>query len=460
MCKRSDSSTTTVASIIRHACFLCIVNVANKSCSCVCLCMMLSNEQDFLRWFDLLNFNIGWSLSLGCVLQTNFYDRLLLITLAPVALAMILVFTYTLASHRAKVTAVTVPSSRRTLEHERTERLNRILSRHQTAFLVMTFLVYSTVSTTVFQTFACDSIEGTGSSYLRADYSTQCGTHEHMLYRLYAAFMILVYPIGIPAVYAYLLWSRRELMKDAATAQQSSSLLASQTSSTFTRSQSVLRRSKSFIVVESCQFLYSAYRPQLYYWELVECGRRILLTGFMCFIYPNTATQPAVACLIAGCSLCIVLSYRPYRDTLDERAYVSGSVIIVLSMFLALMIKANVSTSENDSSEAVYSVLLILMNAAIILVALYQMFTAGRQTIGNISSANISAIWQSRKRFSFQNPLTTAAAARDSSSDTVVRDDAVAPSSTIKQSNGVRNSTEQQHAAAVAIDSSLKPEVV
>jgi hypothetical protein len=353
------------------------------------------------------------------------------------------------------VTAVTVPGSRRTLEHARTERLHRVLSRHQTAFLVMTFLIYSTVSTTVFQTFACDAIEGTGTSYLRADYSTQCGTHEHMLYRLYAAFMILVYPIGIPAVYAYLLWSRRELMKEAAAVQ---SLSPSHSSALFRRSQAFLQRSKSFVVVESCQFLYTAYKPERYYWELLECSRRILLTGFMCFIYPNTATQSAVACLIAGCSLCIVLSYRPYKDTLDERAYVSGSVIIVLSMFLALMIKANVSTSENDSSEAVYSVLLILMNLAIIVVAIWQLLTAGRQTIGGIGSINVSAVWQSRKRFSFRNPKYATAAQGNSIADTL-RDDA-APSSTIKQVDGVSNSAEQQHAATMPVTTSIKPEVV
>lgn len=43
----------------------------------------------------------------------------------------------------------------------------------------------------VFETFACDYLEFLGESFLRADYSTQCGTAEHRLYQAYAAVMIL-----------------------------------------------------------------------------------------------------------------------------------------------------------------------------------------------------------------------------------------------------------------------------
>jgi hypothetical protein len=332
----------------------------------MCACAIYA-LQDFLSWFDVFNFSIGWSLSFGCMLDIDFYNKLLIATLTPIAVALMLLFTYSVTSHSAKLdNDLSASVSHRAALQMLSEQRARLLSKHQTAFLVMTFLIYSTVSTTVFQTFACDAIEGTRTSYLRADYSAECNTYEHMLYRLYAAFMILVYPIGIPAVYAYLLWSRKALLK--ATARNGS--------------QTYIERRREHIHLNATEFLTKLYRPDMYYWELVECARRILLTGGLVFIFPNTATQAAVACLIAGCSLALVLHFRPYDDKFDHMVYITGCVIIFLSMFLALLTKANVSGGELRT-QRVYGVLLIGMNVAIVLSAICQLLTAGRQTLSD-----------------------------------------------------------------------------
>ncbi|CAN0550818.1 unnamed protein product, partial [Ectocarpus sp. 12 AP-2014] len=58
--------------------------------------------------------------------------------------------------------------------------------RHVGVLVTASFLVYSTVSTIVFQTFACDTLDELGTTFLRADYSLECYTPEHKLYRGYA----------------------------------------------------------------------------------------------------------------------------------------------------------------------------------------------------------------------------------------------------------------------------------
>ena len=40
-----------------------------------------------------------------------------------------------------------------------------------------------------------------------------CGTPEHKLYQLYAGFMIFVYPVGIPLLYAWLLGKNRKALR-------------------------------------------------------------------------------------------------------------------------------------------------------------------------------------------------------------------------------------------------------
>ena len=64
----------------------------------------------------------------------------------------------------------------------------------------------TSVSTTIFRTFSCDSDFDDGKSYLKADYSVSCHSEEYKVYVAYATFMIFVYPVGIPVLYFILLW--------------------------------------------------------------------------------------------------------------------------------------------------------------------------------------------------------------------------------------------------------------
>jgi hypothetical protein len=159
----------------------------------------------FLSWTDVFNLNLGWLLSLGCLTHINFYQKLLITTLGPFAVAAALATTYATVRRRNKVQAVITYTSQRMTVPARTSKLEKALAKHSLVFLAMTFLIYSTLSTTVFQAFACDTIDDSAAhktSYLRADYSIQCGTTKHTLYRVYAGFMVIIYPLGIPALYA------------------------------------------------------------------------------------------------------------------------------------------------------------------------------------------------------------------------------------------------------------------
>ena len=67
------------------------------------------------------------------------------------------------------------------------------LYRH-CAFLVfmVPIQVFTSTSTVVFKTFACDEEAVEGKSFLRADYSLSCNTAEHTWYKVYAGVMIVV----------------------------------------------------------------------------------------------------------------------------------------------------------------------------------------------------------------------------------------------------------------------------
>jgi hypothetical protein len=328
--------------------------------------------RNFLAWTDVFNLNLGWLLSVGCLAAVNFYQRLLITTLGPFVVAVTLASTYAIVRHKNQVQAVAEYSSQRTAAPVRTEKLAKALAMHHSVFLAMTFLIYSTVSTTVFQTFACDTIDDSATiktSYLRADYSIQCGTAKYTAYKAYAGVMVIVYPLGIPALYAWLLWRSRHKL-----------------SSKNDASVRMLHRDTD-PSLRPTRFLWKSYTARMYYWEVIESMRRLLLTGAIVFITPGTTAQAAIACVLAVTSAFIALYCRPHADPVDTMIYTVGAMIIFLSMFLSLAMKADISSETNASQDA-FAVVLVVLNLAMIVAAFVQMayvahraLTTGRNSV-------------------------------------------------------------------------------
>ncbi|CAM9486398.1 unnamed protein product [Discosporangium mesarthrocarpum] len=326
--------------------------------------------QTFLSTLDLLNLDIGWLLSTVCVIKVNFYTRLVVVTVGPLLLLLALGITFLCATRKLGLRPFSVSSSvvtgtghdlqmpfgsqRQRLspgsssEGAEASVLERVKDKHNKVILVVAFLLYSTVSTVIFQTFTCDNLDD-GESYLRADYRITCGTDAHRAHVIYASWMILVYPIGIPVMYAVLLYRKRKLIYSKDVYGEGPAANPDYTT----------RRLQDRRITHIAP-LWEAYRPKRYYYEVVECMRRILLTGCLVFILPNTAGQAAVACVLSASTIVAFALLRPFIDPRDHKAYVLGALTIFLTMFMGLVIKVDVS-NEDARSQFVLSVLLICM---------------------------------------------------------------------------------------------------
>lgn len=62
--------------------------------------------------------------------------------------------------------------------------------------LIILYLVYTQVSTVVFQTFACEDLPEIEKSFLRADFRIECDTRKHNFYKVYAAIMVVLCELG------------------------------------------------------------------------------------------------------------------------------------------------------------------------------------------------------------------------------------------------------------------------
>lgn len=270
----------------------------------------------FLSNISAINTNIGLILSSFCIVATDFYDRLLLATLAPLAL-IFTVLCVSLLLERWKPRDLDEPTRQR---------------RHFSVGLFILFFVYSSVSFTIFQTFVCDNLDD-GNAYLRADYSVTCWTAKHDAYRTYAAIMVCVYPVGIPASFAWWLARNR---------------------------QQLTRPSREGMAhLHEFRGLWAAYKPSCYYYEVVECSRRIVLTGAAVLVFPNSADQIAVVLLLAVLFMFISESLSPFEAKFDMWLYRWGNGIVLGSMYVALLLKFEITGEESQTSIAMTTLLIV-----------------------------------------------------------------------------------------------------
>ncbi|CAN0368406.1 unnamed protein product, partial [Laminaria digitata] len=54
----------------------------------------------FLKYFDVVNLNLGWMVSAGCLVHTDFYDNLLVSTIVPLVVVVVVALSRRIASSR------------------------------------------------------------------------------------------------------------------------------------------------------------------------------------------------------------------------------------------------------------------------------------------------------------------------------------------------------------------------
>lgn len=280
--------------------------------------------ESFLGYIDVVNLDLAWMLSAGCLIDADFYDSLLVSTMGPLAVAGLV-----LLSREATRRGCPADQDRRS-KNER---------QHASVMFWISFLVYSTSSATIFQTFACDDLDD-GTSFLRADHSVQCYIPKHEAFMWYAGVMIIIYPFGIPFCYALALYSARNGIKSGQQAAAGNTVVLKE--------------------------LWEPYQKHAYYYEVVECLRRVVLSGLVVFVLPNTAGQIATSFLLSMFFFVVYMILDPYRHRSHTWLGIFAHAVVMLSMFSGLLERVDVDDDDSFSQE-VFSVVLIVAHCAMIL---------------------------------------------------------------------------------------------
>ena len=161
------------------------------------------------------------------------------------------------------------------------------------AMLKLSFLLVPTVSKKIFSSFDCnsydfDSVTGEVKEFLREDSAVVCydsTAHTHIV--AFAAVLIFLWPIGMPASYALLV----------------------------TRARGAIMERRPSTLSEACSFLHAEYKPEYFYWEALDLTRRIVLTGALLMVRDKYITLRLIAALLMSLVwLTLLFSTYPYSS--------------------------------------------------------------------------------------------------------------------------------------------------
>ena len=167
---------------------------------------------NILKVLGIFNLDFIPALGLDCRFGGfNYLNKMVVVTLVPLAVSIILLWTYISMSLYAR---------KKGAPYEKGATIIYL-------FLFFTFMILVSCSGAVFSYFACQdfplapngelSYNGVyfgKERYLRVDYKVNCDSKEYIAMLPYALAMIFVYPLGIPLMYGSLLIQHAPTLRD------------------------------------------------------------------------------------------------------------------------------------------------------------------------------------------------------------------------------------------------------
>ncbi|GMI02508.1 hypothetical protein TrLO_g61 [Triparma laevis f. longispina] len=175
-------------------------------------------------------------------------------------------------------------------------------------------------------------------SYWQVDYSIYCASDEHLMYELYAKVCILIYPMGIPLMYIWLLRRARKCLDPGQKHREGRYGIDEGMRRAIEERE---RREEDDPQIRSLAFLYDSYEPKFYWFEVVETLRKLMLSGGLVLLGPGTVSQVIISIFICLASIRIFSGCEPYIEYKVDVFMEMSQWQIFFVMFAALLIRVD-----------------------------------------------------------------------------------------------------------------------
>jgi uncharacterized membrane protein len=197
-----------------------------------------------------------------------------------------------------------------------------------TVAIAVTYLTLPTITTMVFGLFPCDTLD-TGESYLRSDYSIDCNGEERTAWTIYGALMIIIFPVGVTSSYWMLLWvDRHKIMQPVDVRELDEDLMTK-------------------------SFLFDPYKPEFWFFEVIETVRRLMMTGCLGTVKPGSFTQLSAGLLMSIAYVVCISNLHPYVESRDNCIAILTGCQLVLVFMTAMFMKFQAEAVGGDDYDGV-----------------------------------------------------------------------------------------------------------
>ena len=366
---------------------------------------------------------------------------------------------------------------------ERAQAKERWANQILTINFVMFYLLFPSNSANIFATLQCVTLDDPGqSSFLRKDFSVDCNTPFHGFMTAYAYLMIIIYPLGIPTVYAYILFrkygdelrllrsievERKALHAEARAASDLASVrnkVAEDTESVLANAcrvaaQAVRRRPSPSKDVQAridileqeenelrkqlpdfVQKLILGYELRTFYFELIECGRKLAIVCLPVFFQPpGSISQNIFGQIVCFVMFGLYMFLNPYAEQSDDRLAQICQCEIFFSLLSSIALQYDEAVIHDATN---FDVLLSVLALVPFVFAIHQLWQDSMETLTDSTvrskDAGSGSMAMSFACASSKVGATPQSPAEDNSVAGLVRNDHTTPSHLQPQSQDSR----------------------
>ncbi|GMH88080.1 hypothetical protein TL16_g11053, partial [Triparma laevis f. inornata] len=222
-------------------------------------------------------------------------------------------------------------------------------SRFYNVAIAITYLTLPAVTTTVFGIFSCDELDDK-RDLLRVDYSIDCEEGMRPFWLFYGVIMVLVFPVGVSGAYFSILYVNREKIKQREEEREQD------------------------LELMNIAFLFDPYKPEFWYFEVVETLRRLLMTGALSSVRPGSFTQLSWGMSLSIFFTVLLATIKPYSESRDNWIAILSSGLLILVFLASSFMKYNQHITEDSYDAQGMDVLLILSYVTVFVLFLWWAF--------------------------------------------------------------------------------------
>ena len=226
--------------------------------------------------------------------------------------------------------------------------MKEILDRYYYASVLVVFILYPSIGTSILKIFKCDNIED--EWYLTDDLSIVCFDKDWTNHAIVAAVAFIVYVIGIPYYFYHILKNNLNLIKNHERTLDS----------------------KTFSYRYG--FIFKGYSNDFWWFEIVEMMKKITLLATVIYL-DESATRVMIAMLMCFAYLIYITYYKPLISIKDNLLNILSGLEMFLLLLCALILEVKIDVQDTYNQFA-FEGFMFLMLIGIICVGNYQILTA------------------------------------------------------------------------------------